>query len=230
MTKYEIRSTKYNPRSGSYFVLRTSYFVLLCCFARAEIIDRVAVTVDSQPITGSQLLEELRVTAFLNGEKPDLSPANRRRTADRLVEQALIRHEMEFTHYTVPEGTEIEGALKAAKSRFANQAAFERELKAYGLGADELDRALARQAAVLQFIELRFRPQVQVQEAEVRRYYETVYLAECQRKQLRPASFEEARPQCEETLVQQRVDKQVDAWLAEVKGRTRIRYTEAAFQ
>jgi hypothetical protein len=230
MTKDEVGSTKYNPRGGSHFVLRISYFVLLCCLARSEIIDRVAVTIDSQPITESQVLEELRVTAFLNGEKPDLSPANRRRTADRLVEQALIRREMEFTHDTVPEGTEIEGALKAVKSRFADQAGFERELKACGIGADELGQALGRQAAVLRFIELRFRPQVQVQEAEVRQYYETVYLAECQRKQLQPASFEEARPQCEEALAQQRVDKQVGAWLAEMKGRTRIRYTEAAFQ
>jgi hypothetical protein len=133
-------------------------------------------------------------------------------------------------HDTGPEGAEIEEASKAAKSRFAGQAAFERELQAYGIGAGVLDRALARQAGVLRFIELRFRPQVQVQEVEVRQYYETVYLAECQRKQLRPASFEEARAQCQEALAQQRVDKQVDAWLADMKGRTRIRYTEAAFQ
>jgi len=230
MTKYELRSTKYNPRGGSHFVLRTSSFVLFCCLVRSEIIDRVAVTIDNQPVTESQLLEELRVTAFLNAEKPDLSPANRRRTAGRLVEQTLIRREMELMHDTGPEGAEIEEASKAAKSRFAGQAAFERELQAYGIGAGVLDRALARQTAALRFIELRFRPQVQVQEVEVRQYYETVYLAECQRKQLRPASFEEARAQCQEALAQQRVDKQVDAWLADMKGRTRIRYTEAAFQ
>lgn len=230
MTKYELRSTKYNSRTGFHFALRTSSFVLFCCFARSEIIDRIAVTIDRQPITESQLLEELRVTAFLNGEKPDLSPANKRRTADRLVEQTLIRREMELTHFAGPERAESEDALKAVRSRFADQAGFERELKAYGIDAAELDRALARQAAVLRFIELRFRPQVQVQEAEVRQYYETVYLAECRRKQLRPASFEEARAQCEEALAQQRVDKQVDAWLADVKGRSRIRYTEAAFQ
>jgi hypothetical protein len=220
----------YHPLTGSRFFLRTSSFVLLFSLARAEIIDRVAVTIDSQPITESQLLEELRVTAFLNGEKPDLSPANRRRTADRLVEQTLIRREMELTRYAGPEQAEIEAALKAVKSRFAGEAEFERELKACGIGADALDQALARQAAALRFIELRFRPQVQVQEAEARQYYETVYLPECRRKQVRPLSFEEARSQCEEALVQQLVDRRVDAWLGEMKERTRIRYTEAAFQ
>jgi len=150
--------------------------------------------------------------------------------ADNYISPSGRYYEQGCELATLEANAAVEGALKAVKSRFAGQAAFERELKAYGIGADELDRALARQAAVLRFIELRFRPQVQVLEAEVRQYYETVYLAECQRKQLRPASFEEARRQCEEALAQHRVDKQVDAWLAEVKGRTRIRYTEAAFQ
>jgi len=67
----------------------------------------------------SQLLEELRVTAFLNGEKPDLSPANRRRTAMRMVEQSLFRREMEFAHFAEPEGAQIEEALKAVKGASA---------------------------------------------------------------------------------------------------------------
>jgi hypothetical protein len=43
-------------------------------------------------------------------------------------------------------------------------------------------------------------------------------------------SFEDIRPQCEEELVGQLVDKRVDLWLREAKGRSRITYEEDAFQ
>jgi hypothetical protein len=93
-----------------------------------------------------------------------------------------------------------------------------------------LNQALSRQAAVLEFIELRFRPQVQVPEQDVRQYYETVFVPEHQRKRSPPPPFEEARSECEETLAQQLVDKLVDTWLKELKGRMRIRFQEEAFQ
>jgi hypothetical protein len=223
-------NTRHHPGHDRRFAVGVLQFALLCCVSDAEVIDRIAATIGNRPIMQSQLLEELRVTAFLNGEKPDLSPANRRRTAMRMVEQSLFRREMEFAHFAEPEGAQIEEALKAVKGRFGGAAEFERELKAYGIGAGALGPALERQMALLRFIELRFRPQVQVAETEARKYYETVVVPEYARKRLPPPPFEEARGQCEEALIQQLVDKRVEAWLEEVKGRTRIRYTEEAFQ
>jgi len=215
---------------GRRFVLRACCLALFCIPSRAEIIDRIAVTVNNRPITESQIMDEIRVTAFLNGEKPDFGPANRRRTAERMVEQTLFRGEMEFTHYAGQEVVEIEEDLKAAKSRFAGEAEFERALRTYGIDANQLNEALTRQAAVLQFIELRFRPQVQVAEEEVKQYYTSVLVPEYQRKHSQPPPFEEARDQCEEALAQQQVDKLVDVWLKEMKAQARIRYTEEAFQ
>jgi hypothetical protein len=215
---------------GRRFAVGVALFAALCCLSRAEIVDRIVATVGNQPIMQSQLLEELRVTAFLNGEKPDLSPASRRRTAMRMVEQSLLRREMEFTHFAEPEAAQIEAALNAVKGRFGGAAEFERELKACGVGANDLGPALARQMALLRFVELRFRPQVQATEIEARKYYETVVAPEYARKRLAPPPFEDARGQCEEALIQQLLDKRVEAWLEEAKGRTRIRYVEEAFQ
>src|SRR4051795_2405586 len=59
-----------------------------------EIIDRIAVSVDRTVITESEVIRQIRITALLNGEQPDLSAANRRETAERLVEQALMRREI----------------------------------------------------------------------------------------------------------------------------------------
>src|SRR5262245_7837713 len=82
--------------------LRTLCFVFVAS-AAGEVIDRIAVSVNNRVITESEILRQIRITAFMNGEKPDFSAENKRRTADRLVEQALIRHEIETSRYiTVP--------------------------------------------------------------------------------------------------------------------------------
>ena len=84
---------------------------------------------------------------------------------------------------------------------------------------------------LLRFIDLRFRPEVQVQESEVKQYYETVYLPDLRKKGVTPVpSFEDAQDDCEEALTTQRVDKRVDAWLAEARGRARIEYDEDALR
>jgi hypothetical protein len=68
---------------------------LFVSLVSAEIIDRIAVTVEKQVITESEIWRQIRITAFLNGEEPDFSSAAKRTMADRLVEQVLIRRELE---------------------------------------------------------------------------------------------------------------------------------------
>lgn len=197
----------------------------------AEIIDRIAVAIDNQVIAESQVLDELRITAFLNGVPPDYSPATKRATANRLVDQTLIRREMELTRYPEAQPSDIEPVLRDLKSRYGGEAQFESALKPYRVTGQQVQQALLRQAAALRFIDLRFKPEVQVQEPDVRQYYENVFVPECRRKQVNPIpSFEEARDQCEQALTAELVDKRVDAWLKEFRTRTRIRYEEDAFQ
>ncbi len=71
-------------------------------FCSAEIIDRIVITVGNQVITQSQVDDEIRVTAFLNHEKVDLSAAARKQAASRLIEQALIKREMDLSRYPLP--------------------------------------------------------------------------------------------------------------------------------
>ena len=206
---------------------------LCCCLlpVRAEIIDRVAVSVDRQVITESEVIDEVRITAFLNGEKPDLSGDSRRRTADRLVEQLLIRHEMDLTHYPQPEASAIQDRFQEIRSRYPSEAALQAALTAYRITLEKLEKALLRQAATLQFIDLRFKPEVQVAESELMNYFDQVCKPEMQRRKLDAGlSYDEQRAACEEELRGKLVDKRVDAWLRDVHTRAHIRYEEDAFQ
>ncbi|HEY6991869.1 MAG TPA: hypothetical protein VH369_25985, partial [Bryobacteraceae bacterium] len=78
---------------------------LIACVAlplSAAIVDRLAVIVGQQTITQLQLDEEIRITALLNRRPVARDVETRRAAADRLVEQTLIRREMEQSRYPLP--------------------------------------------------------------------------------------------------------------------------------
>ena len=129
----------------------------LALLARAEIIDRIAVSVGNRVITESDLNREIRVAAFLDGVKPDFSPAGKRATAERMVEQVLIRRELEISRYPVPSAAEVAPVLEAfKKERFPNDGEYQRALADYGIADQDVKDLLLWQRTLLLFIEVRF--------------------------------------------------------------------------
>jgi len=188
----------------------------------AEVIDRIAVTVDQQVITHSRVLEEIRLAAFQNREKPDFSAGARRRAAERLVERRLIGRELELTRFPAPPASEADRAVEQLK-RERPERPWAEALAGHAITEAALRQFLLSQAAVLRFLEGRFRPQVQVSEAEVRACYQ-------KREPQTASALEQARAECEAALTAAGVDQAVDRWLREVRARVRVVYREEAFQ
>src|SRR6266540_2955692 len=105
----------------------------LCIAAQAEIIDRIAVTVGTTVITESEVLRQMRLIAFQNHEKPDFSPEKRRAAAEKLVEQTLIRREIEVNRYSKATPADVEKTLKELKASYGSEQAFRKALASYGL-------------------------------------------------------------------------------------------------
>jgi hypothetical protein len=55
--------------------------------AQAEILDRIAASVDALVITQSELERQIRVTAFQDGVKPDLGPQAKQTTLQKMIDQ-----------------------------------------------------------------------------------------------------------------------------------------------
>src|ERR1700757_886212 len=117
--------------------MKTLLLLFLASIAcRAEIIDRIAVVVGNSVITESEILREIRLTAFLNGEPLDFSPITKRKTAERLVEQRLIGNEITASLYGLPSESAAQEMLKQIKDRFPNPAAYQEELRRVGITED----------------------------------------------------------------------------------------------
>ena len=206
--------------------------LLLAAGLRGEIIDRIAVSVGNQAITTSDLDREIRVTAFLNRKQPDLTPAARRETADRMVEQRLILRELENSRYPAPPVSEIDPVLeKFKKDNFKGEEDYLQALSKSGVTDPEVRDELLWQRRLLGFIDLRFRPSIQVSDQEIEDYFrKTVEPAARLAHPGQPVTLEEYRDAIEEKLTGDQVDKQMSAWLDRTRERSQVVVHVEAFQ
>ncbi|HLG97530.1 MAG TPA: hypothetical protein VKX49_14550 [Bryobacteraceae bacterium] len=189
-------------------------------------IDRIAISVGNQVITESKIDEEVRVTAFLNNEKLDLSPAQKKQAAARLVDQALIKREMDLSRYPEPALSDADAAVKDSQAHYPDAASFEQALHTYGITEAQLKEHLWWQLTVLRFVDYRFRPGIQIQDSEIQAYYEQ-QLTKWQEQGVQPVpSLSDERSQIEEVLTQQQIDENLDSWLAQARVQVPIRYLD----
>jgi hypothetical protein len=209
--------------------------LLLLCLAvplAAEIIDRIAISVGNHVITTSDIDREIRVTAFLNGVKPDSSAANKRATAERMVEQKLVQRELESSRYSTPKPADVLPALDEFKKHFyPRNDDFGRALSQYGITEPEVKEALLWQRTLLEFIEVRFSSGAQVSDQQVQEYFDNVVAPAARAAHPnQPVSLGDFREQIERTLAGQREDQEMDNWLKEARRRTPTVYHEEALQ
>ena len=195
--------------------------VLLLATAAAmpgEIIDRIAATVGRQVITESQVTEEIRVSALLDGKAADWSDVNRTRTLNRLIDQTLIRREIDATRFQqakVDEGAKLQMQLKSAMKDF------DAALNANHLSEAIVARHLQWQVTLLRFVEYRFKPSVEVTEADLKEFYATQ--AETWKKEGKSVPpLDDVRADLERLLTSKYVDQALDRWLGDQRTQTSI--------
>jgi len=199
--------------------------------AGAAVIDRIAVVTGTHAIKLSDIDRDLRVTEFQNREPLNLSPAARKKAAERLVDQTIIGDEIANGGYQRPSEKDAEALVaKLRTDRFGgSDARMRRSLAEYATTEDVLRAELLWQLDVLRFIDQRFRPGVNVADEEVRAYYDQ-HRSELARQYPRTPSFEALETKIRETLEGERINQAFEEWLQRARQRTRIEYKQEAFQ
>jgi hypothetical protein len=197
----------------------------------AHVIDRIAVIVGRHVIKTSDIARDLRVTEFLNGEPLDLSPGATRKSAERLIDQEILRQEIVTGGYRRPSETEAEAFKEQfEKDRFHGSAAeMTGALVKYGLTEEQLREQLLWQLTVLRFIDQRFRAGVLVPDEEVKSYYDQ-HLAELRRENPRGYSLESLQAKIRSALEGEHINQNFNEWLEHERKIYRIEYKQEAFQ
>jgi hypothetical protein len=178
--------------------------IVLPMLLSAAVVDRVAVVVGKAVFTESEVLEEIRLTAFQGQEPLDLSPKARRAAAERLVDQQLIRNEMEIGSYLAPSDADVDRMLVDFRSqRFRTESEYRAALARYGITEPELKEHLRWELAALRFTDQRFRLTAQAPPAQ---------------------GADRAAPGTDQ------VEENMEAWLKEARSQTKIQFKKEAFQ
>jgi hypothetical protein len=172
----------------------------------AAVVDRVAIVIGKQVVTESEVLDDLRLTEFIDNEPLDLGPAARRNAAEHLVDQELIRREMEMSGISQPQAAEADALLrKFRQSRFHSLTEYRAALGKYGITEDHLKQRLRWQIVAIRFTDLRFGSQP-------------------------PEGDTQSADRATADAPASSVDKQMDAWLKQARTDTKIAFKPEAFQ
>ena len=188
----------------------------------AEIVDRVAIAIGYQVITESAIDEELRVTALLNGKPVRLDEKARHDAADRLIQQFLIKRDMELSRYTPPDDADVTAYTRAVETELGGANQLAALLPKYSLTENVLRDHLALQLLTLRFVEFRFRPDLNVSDSDVEAYR--------QRQNTSVPAAATGKNRIRQTIIEERTNAALSAWLEAARKRANIVYFDKALQ
>jgi len=171
--------------------------VLFALPARAGVVERILAVVDGRPV----LLSEVAAFAKVRGEAEG-------RALDGLIDEELMYREAVRLPQASLTVEEEERAVASLESRVRTATPDEEE---------QLRRVARREAAILKYVEFRFRPQVRVPEEAVRAAYDAEPAAG------RP-SFEEEAPALRRRLADADLSRRIEEWVKELRQAAEIRY------
>jgi len=116
------------------------------------------------------------------------------------------------------------------KSKFASEGEFREALAQHQITAKDLSEHLLNGLTELRFTDLRFRPLVQISDADARSYYDKLASGWRDAGRSSLPTFEQSRAQVEELLSNQRTMAALDQWLETTRAAKRIEYREAVFK
>lgn len=215
--------------------MRKQLFILVAMVAQAqgEVLDRVAVAVGTRVITESELIEQIRVRAFLDGSPVKFDEDAKREAADKLIQQTLIRREMETSRYAPTDPALGEQLLASFKrDRFADEGAYQKALAEARLSEADVRAAFLWQLTVLRFVEFRFRPGIQIPSEEIKEYYETRFVPDWKKRTpgVEVPTLEQAEQTIETMLGQERIDNALDRWLSQTRAQVNIKTRDEVFR
>jgi hypothetical protein len=180
---------------------------LLLSLGSAATVDRIALVVGKTVFTQSEVDDEARLSELEGGKPFDLSAARRREAAERLVDQQLLRDEMQVTRFHPLAASDGDALLRRFRQEhFASAPLYQAALARYGVTEEQLQQHLIWELTALRFTEQRFRPLAATDN-------QTANGAE---KGAQPA--------------EDSMDREMDAWLKQQRADTRIVFKQEAFQ
>ncbi len=200
------------------YVLAVALVVLAAPRARGQVlIDRIVARVESDIILLSQVRILSRYQQLVDGKAEDDA-----QILDRLLDQWIVRSEADTARFPQPADVEVAHGVEHLQASFASIEEYQTRKKQAGLSDADVQRMVAEQLYLSNYLDSRFRPAVQITPKEVEDFYQQAVLPRAKARNQAPPALDSSREYIQEALVQRGINEQADRWLKESRARLHV--------
>jgi hypothetical protein len=195
-----------------------------------QVVDRIVVRIEDDIITLSEMRELAAYQQLLDGKaEPD------DRLVSELIEQWVVNAEATAAQFPAPLDSEVDREAASIESHFTESRTsptppqtYLQRLAELGLTPDSVRRMVRQEIYLARYLDYKFRPSVQIEDAAIEAYYhkELAAALAAQNKPLPP--LDDVRETIRELLVQQGITERASSWFEDTKSRLNIELKRAA--
>lgn len=183
----------------------------------AQVIDGVAARIDTDVITESELGELADFQILVDGKSK-----GRDQLIEELSDQWIVTGEADTAHFPHPSDKDVDAAYAQLVKQFPSQQAFDQRRDQAGLTADAVRRQLAAQLYLSRFLDFRFRPAAEVNDADVQKYYDQQFTPQLKSKGEAVPPLARVQDTIREVLIQQDITNRANQWLDDTRTHLEI--------
>jgi len=182
-----------------------------------EMVDRIAARVEGDVILLSEIQELARYQLLMDGKSE-----SDEQILNRLIDQWVVRNEANLARFPAPSDEDVDRSMERLKRSFSSPEEFEARKKQSGFSDQELRHMLRSQLFLSNYLDARFRPAIQVADADIENFYKTRVVPRAESRGQTAPTLDAAHDYIQEALVQRAINEQADKWLKESRPRLRV--------
>ena len=193
----------------------------------AQVIDRIVATVNGHVILQSDWDEALCYEALLtNRTLAQFTDDDRRAVLDRLIDQELLRGQMNSADF--PHATDAEVAARVADARkqypqATSSEAWQVLLAQYHLTEKDLFAHVRQQIDVIRLVDARLRPTVEIDSKSIEAYYRDKFVPKLKQSGASEVPLADVSAKIRELLTEEKVSELLVSWLQTLRSEGQIR-------
>ncbi len=186
----------------------------------AQVIDGIAARIEGDIISESDVRELQSFQQLVNGKA-----RGRAEAIDELLDQWIVRTEADNSKFPHPSAVRVDAEFVQLEQRFPSPEAFRARFSELGLTENAVRRLLEEQHRLTRFLDYRFRPAAQIEQAQIEAYYHGEFASQLKGENQPLPPLDSVEEQIRELLTQREINQRSTQWLDDAKTHLRIDVT-----
>lgn len=185
--------------------------------ASAQAVDGIAARIEDDILTESEVRELAAFQQLVDGKAK-----SRNEVIRELADQWIVRGEAALAAFPQPLREDVDRAYDQFVKQFPSPHEFQERCAAVGVSESAVHRILAQQLFLSRFLEYRFRPAAQVDDAQIERFYKEEFAPQLTAKKQAVPPLEDVEDTIREVLVQRAINDRATKWLDETRENLKL--------